>query len=87
MLSLQLHLGHTCKKFQVNRITFTMEKVSSNMQRQARDFFARVFPFCTRGMKYLCCDVNPWYIQLFLSQLRPQCPEGYSLLISSLSVQ
>ena len=87
VFSFQFYLGQTCKKFQDNRISLTMKKVSSNTQRQVRDFFARVFPFCTRGKKYLSCDVNLWDIQLFLSQLRSQCPEGYSSLISSLSVQ
>ena len=69
MFSLLIHLGHMCKKFQVNRITFTMEKVSSNTQRQAQDFSSRIFPFCTRGNKCLCCDVNFKDIRLVLLQL------------------
>ena len=87
MISLQLHLGHTCKKFQVNRIMFTMEKVSSIMHRQAHDFFSRVFPFCTRSKKQLCCDVNFYDIQFFFSQFRPQFPGCYTSFIALLSVQ
>ena len=87
MISLQFRKGQVCKKFQANRITFTMEKVSSNTQRQAHDFSSRIFPFCTRGNKCLRCDVNFKDIRLVLLQLLWQWPEAYTLFISLLFAQ
>ena len=67
------------KKFQVNPISFTIEKVLLKVQRHGHDFLARFFQICTIGIKSLHCDLICKENEIFFSQSRAQRLRAYYL--------
>ena len=86
-ISFRFHLGQMCKKFQLDRIPFTMEKMSLNMKWRGWYFFTRVFPKCTSITISLYSGINHSSIRFFFSTYVMYRSEGYFLKISLISMQ